>query len=161
MSRKRRFFALALSITALIIAGIGAGCSKNTPTSTTQSPSPKTSTPAPTSTDISLPSKIFQIGETSDTAQVQVSNGDRFALAIPSNATTGFQWSASTVPSFLTSEGSKYAGAPTPAMPGAGGTQYLIFKATGTGTETMALAYARPNSTEAPARTVRVEVIAT
>lgn len=161
MTRKRQNLALGLSAAALVIAGLGAGCSKTTTTTTTQSPSPKPSTPAPTSTDVSLPSKIFQIGETSDTAQVQVSNGDRFALAIPSNATTGFEWSADLVPTYLAAEGSKYAGAATPAMPGAGGTQYLIFKVTGSGAQTMVLSYARPNSTEAPSRTVRVEVIAT
>lgn len=161
MYSKRKRLALTFSVAALVISGLGAGCSKSTPTTTTQSPTPKPSTPAPTSTDISLPSKIFQIGETSDTAQVQVSNGDRFALAIPSNATTGFEWSVNTVPAYLTDEGSKYAGTATPAMPGSGGTQYLIYKVTGSGAQTMVLSYARPNSTDAPTRTVRVEVIAT
>lgn len=153
---------LGLVLLALVVAGVGllGACSKTPATTTTQSPAPKPSTPSPTSTDVTLPSKIFQIGETSQTAQVEVIAGDRFALALPANQTTGFQWSASSVPAFLTSEGSKYTTTATPAMPGSGGTQYLIFKATEAGSGAVSLVYQRPNSTEAPGRTVTVNVFA-
>lgn len=90
---------------------------------------------------------------------VQVKSGDDFFIALPSNATTGYSWKAHIADAkLITSEGNVYQN-PTSSAVGAGGQQLFIFHASGSGTTSIAFAYARPwEKNVAPAKSVSFTV---
>ncbi len=91
-----------------------------------------------------------------DAAQTQTVKADEdFFIALPSNRTTGFAWTASIADSKLVAyEGNVYQ-RPSHGMPGAGGQQLFIFHANRSGSTTIIFSYARPFDTNAaPARSL-------
>ncbi len=69
---------------------------------------------------------------------------DDFLIALASNPSTGYRWSATVSGSkAVTAKGSAYQSR-APGMPGAGGQQVFSFQAGHAGTATISLAYARP-----------------
>jgi inhibitor of cysteine peptidase len=80
-----------------------------------------------------------------DSAQpVSVAAGEDFFIALASNVTTGYSWTATVGDAtIVSSEGGVYQPPASPAM-GAGGQQILIFHAIRPGTTTIAIVYARP-----------------
>lgn len=84
---------------------------------------------------------VFIAGE----GTVTVAAGQTFLIALDSNPTTGYSWSA--LPGFdaavVTVVGSSYRG-PDRALPGAGGTQIVVLRALAPGTTKLRLGYARP-----------------
>lgn len=151
----RRTLAIAVF---LILLAVGGACEKKTTTTTTQASPSVAPSASPTITDTTLPKMILPIGETSTTAQVEVAVSQPFALALSANQSTGFQWNVTLTPDVLSALGSSYNPTATPVIPGSGGIQYLSFQGQRPGTGTIALAYQRPGSNEAAARTVSVSV---
>lgn len=91
-----------------------------------------------------------------DAGQPQsVKAGEDFFIALPSNVTTGFAWSASVGDEKLVAyEGNVYQRPPS-ARPGAGGQQLFIFHANRSGTTIVTFRYARPfESNSAPGKTL-------
>ena len=80
--------------------------------------------------------------------------GDTFSVALPSNATTGYSWTA-TVPEILEQEGEgAYTTPPTPPgqeqMVGAGGTMRWHFRAVRPGQGSLDFAYSRSWERDTP-----------
>jgi inhibitor of cysteine peptidase len=80
--------------------------------------------------------EVFGTGD-----DITVAQGERFVIALTSNPSTGYSWSAESNPNarFLRSEQ-----VPGPNRPGAPGTQRLTFLATTPGSSTLVLEYVRP-----------------
>ena len=94
---------------------------------------------------LAAPPKVAPAVVTAGDSTVTVSPGQTFLIALDSNPTTGYSWSA--LPGFDTAviavDGSSYRG-PGQAPPGAGGTQILVLRALAPGTTKLRLGYARP-----------------
>lgn len=91
-----------------------------------------------------------------DAAQTQTVKPDEdFFIALPSNVTTGYAWTATVAdPKLVAYEGNVYQ-RPSHAMPGAGGQQFFIFHANRSGSTTIVFNYARSFDTSAaPARSL-------
>ena len=91
-----------------------------------------------------------------DAAQPQtIKAGEEIFIALPSNRTTGYAWSATVNDEKLISyEGNVYQRSSS-STPGAGGQQLFVFHANRSGTTTIAFIYARPFETNvAPAKTL-------
>ena len=68
----------------------------------------------------------------------QVKVGDDFFIALPSNASTGYAWTAKIADAGLVApEGNVYQG-PSSGRPGAGGQQLFVFHASRSGTTAIA-----------------------
>lgn len=94
-------------------------------------------------------------------APLQVVVGETVALALPTQAGTGYSWSLVTPPdpAVLESVGDTSVSAP-PIRPGAPQAQCFVFVALAPGDTSMQFAYARPFEPDAePARTQDVEVL--
>jgi predicted secreted protein len=76
-------------------------------------------------------------------APVNVSAGEEFFLAMPSNATTGYAWTQATADgNIIAYEGNVYE-EPFQSIPGAGGQQLFIYHANRSGSTVVTLTYAR------------------
>jgi len=77
---------------------------------------------------------------------VSVTAGQEFLIAIPSNPTTGYSWTAKSSSGVVTVWGSAYQGPAATAKPlmGAGGEQIFVCKANRPGTAQIMFSYARP-----------------
>ncbi|HUZ48407.1 MAG TPA: protease inhibitor I42 family protein [Candidatus Dormibacteraeota bacterium] len=95
--------------------------------------------------------------DASQTAMVAA--GDDFFIALPSNVTTGYSWTASGFDGkLLAYEGNVYQ-PPLGGLPGAGGQQIFVFHANRTGTTTVTFNYSRPfDSNAAPAKSATFTV---
>ena len=91
-----------------------------------------------------------------DAAQPQtVKAGEELFIALPSNASTGYSWSAAVNDTKLVSYEGNVFQRRSAAIPGAAGEQLFIFHANRSGTTTIAFNYARPFETNAaPAKTL-------
>lgn len=98
-------------------------------------------------------SPVFTDGDSAQPIVVKV--GEEFFIALPSNKTTGYAWTATIGDEKLTAyEGNVYQN-PSSGLIGAGGQQIFIFHANRTGTTTITFAYARSFETNtAPAKTL-------
>lgn len=76
--------------------------------------------------------------------------GSHFLIALDSNKTTGYSWTAAVKGAAVTSEGSAYRASDARAM-GAPGTQIFVFDAARKGTSTITLSYRRPWEHSTPA----------
>lgn len=75
---------------------------------------------------------------------ISVAAGEEFFVALDSNVTTGYSWTAAIGDGTVAStEGSVYQPPASQAM-GAGGQQIFIFRASRAGTTSIAFTYARP-----------------
>lgn len=85
---------------------------------------------------------------------IAVAVGNDFLIALPSNPTTGFSWSARVSGSAVSSEGSAYQAHPSGGAMGAGGQQIFSLEAERAGSATVTFTYARPwEKGVAPAKT--------
>ena len=77
--------------------------------------------------------------------QVDVTTGSEIIVELASNPSTGFTWTEATVgdPALVTQVETKYV-APEAGTVGAAGRQVWTFKASGTGSTTVKMAYSRP-----------------
>lgn len=90
--------------------------------------------------------------------EINASIGDRFAIALESNPTTGFKWnvgdlSGATIlkeEGFIPSQGE---------LVGAGGTEYFIYEAVAVGEDAIMLSYARPWESVQPLETKIFNVV--
>jgi len=83
---------------------------------------------------------------------ISVAKGHAFLVALPSNPTTGYSWTASVSNASVENEGSAYQAHPAAAgMMGSGGQQIFEFEANAAGTATIAFSYARPFEKGKPA----------
>ena len=92
---------------------------------------------------------------------VTVRKGRAFALALPSNPTTGYLWqpAESVDDSVIKFVGNEYRG-DYPGLIGAGGREIWTFKAVGIGETTIGLKYVRPwEKNTAPARSVLFKIV--
>ncbi len=96
---------------------------------------------------------------------VSVKVGQDFLIALPSNASTGYSWSAKTSGPAFVVEGYAYqltAAADEKRMVGGGGQQLFILEATKVGAGTVVFLYARPwEKGVKPARTVTFTITVT
>ena len=89
---------------------------------------------------------------------VSVKAGQEFLIALPSNPTTGYSWTAKSSNGNVTVYGAAYQ-APAKAMPGAGGQQIFVSAANKVGSATITFSYARPwEKGKKPARTMTFSV---
>jgi inhibitor of cysteine peptidase len=94
---------------------------------------------------------------------VRLAAGQRLVVEAKGNASTGFAWSATKVPDFLSQVGEpSYVQDPSDTpMPGRGGRYLLTFVATKAGEGVIELAYARPWEKEKPPiQTATLKVVA-
>lgn len=92
---------------------------------------------------------------------VSVKAGQEFLIAIPSNPTTGYSWTAKSSSGVVTVWGSAYQGPAATAKPmvGAGGQQIFVCEANKAGTAQITFSYARPwQKGMKPARTMTFAV---
>jgi predicted secreted protein len=92
--------------------------------------------------------------------QIQARAGQRFAVKLDSNRTTGFSWSITQAPdaAVVRPLSDDYI-PPAVARPGAGGQQCFTFAAVGAGRTAIQLSYFRPfEANVPPARTATVDV---
>ena len=91
-----------------------------------------------------------------DASQAQTVKADEdFFIALPSNVTTGYAWTATVSdPKLIAYEGNVYE-RPSHVKPGGGGQQFFIFHANRSGSTTIVFNYARSFYTSAaPARSL-------
>ena len=79
-----------------------------------------------------------------DEAGVDVDIGDRFSIELPSNATTGYAWEATTVDGPVVREVDHRYLAPDTAVVGAGGYERFTYEARANGATTLTFDYRRP-----------------
>lgn len=96
----------------------------------------------------SLDATVYTVGNASTPLTEHV--GTRFLIALDSNKTTGYSWTAAVQGSAVTSEGSAYQQSDGHAM-GAPGRQIFVFDAMRKGTSTITLSYRRPWEHSTPA----------
>jgi predicted secreted protein len=90
---------------------------------------------------------------------INVHDGDEFVVALASNPTTGYMWTAQHNPN-VTFVSSHQTTAST--LPGAPGTQELTFRADHTGSSTLELVYSRSfEPDQPPAKTAKFPVTVT
>jgi len=83
---------------------------------------------------------------------ISVAKGHDFLVALPSNPTTGYSWTASVSSAVVENEGSAYQTHPAAAgMMGSGGQQIFSFDGSAKGTATITFSYARPFEKGKPA----------
>jgi len=83
---------------------------------------------------------------------ISVAKGHDFLVALPSNPTTGYSWTASVSSAVVENEGSAYQAHPAAAgMMGSGGQQIFSFDGSAKGTATITFSYARPFEKGKPA----------
>jgi inhibitor of cysteine peptidase len=101
------------------------------------------------------------ISEQDNGKSVQVNVGQTVVVRLPSNPTTGYQWSAQGNPAPLALVKSDYATDPQVAgRAGAGGMQTLQFAAKSSGKVELTLGYSRPWEKDVPsAKTFKVTVV--
>jgi len=76
---------------------------------------------------------------------ISVTKDTDVLIALPSNPTTGYSWTARVSGAAVSNGGSAYQAHPAAAgMTGAGGQQIFEFEAEGAGTATVTFTYARP-----------------
>ena len=82
---------------------------------------------------------------TDPSAAISVAKGHDFLIALESNPTTGYSWTASVSNANVEDEGSAYqANKVAPHVVGAGGQQIFSFEGSAAGTTTITFSYARP-----------------
>jgi len=82
---------------------------------------------------------------TDPATSISVVNGHDFLVALASNPTTGYSWTANVSNANVENEGSAYQAHPVAAhMVGAGGQQIFAFEASAKGAATITFSYARP-----------------
>ncbi|MFC1982064.1 protease inhibitor I42 family protein [Chloroflexota bacterium] len=69
--------------------------------------------------------------------------GGDFVIALDSNRTTGYEWEADYDENLLSQVETEYTAEKCPGLVGAGGTQYLFFKAINKGNTEITLTYKR------------------
>lgn len=85
--------------------------------------------------------------------------GDRLAVDVAENPSTGYAWQTVTLPSILVAAGSKYTANPASAgLVGGGGRRVITFRAKKRGTGTLRLRYRRPTDPQPLDRTFTVRV---
>ena len=101
------------------------------------------------------------IAEQDSGKTIELVVGQKLAVQLPSNPTTGYQWIVLGDPAPLKRIGSDYAASPQAAgRMGAGGTQTLRFSASGSGKAELNLGYHRPWEKDvAPAKTFSVTIV--
>lgn len=96
---------------------------------------------------------------------VAVKVGQDFIIALPSNASTGYSWSAKTTGSPVVVEGYAYqltASSGEKRMVGGGGQQLFVLEATKVGMGTVTFSYGRPwQKGVKPARTITFTITVT
>lgn len=111
---------------------------------------------------IALVTFTAQRADTADrTPSFDVVTGERFAVTLPSNRTTGYQWQLGRPPDEAVVKllGVEYR-APDRTVPGMGGSETWTFEAVGTGAATIRLNYVRPwERSAAPGRSSVFEVV--
>jgi len=97
--------------------------------------------------------------------EITVAVGEVFDVELPSNRTTGYNWSEQSTGEVVVEQVGKPVYVPNPApfgMVGVGGKEIWRFRATKAGRQTLRLDYARPwESGVTPVRTVSFNVVVT
>lgn len=84
-------------------------------------------------------------------SRIFLTQGDRIAVRLPSNPSTGYSWAiAANAPSVLQSGGDATYEPPAKPMPGAGGFQTFEFRVAGGGATSLELVYRKPSEKDAP-----------
>jgi predicted secreted protein len=148
----KKVAALFAGILVLVLAL--AACPAPTPAT----PKPTTS-PTPTATTKPSPTIVGTF--TDETKPVNVKVGEQFAIALESNPSTGFGWTAKTDSRYLVQVSKDFSSGSATPMPGAGGTDRFIFITVQPGTVDLTFTYARSFDppTTAPASTKVFKVI--
>ncbi len=144
--------AALLSILAVALAGCASA----------GSPLPGLATPSGASS--STPGTL-RLDASANGTTVTVAPGTPIALDLASNPTTGYSWTVTTTPdrtrvSLASPVEGTYAATPVASgVVGSGGTQSWSLHATGAGTTSIALAYARPWESTPPVETFSVTFV--
>jgi len=145
---------LPAALAAVLLVACGGGDDATTSTtratrastSTSASASSSTSAPAETGTTACEGCPVYDQADTTISAAV----GDRFVIALESNPSTGFEWTAtSSDPAVVELEGDEYV-APDTKLLGAPGVARFLFSAVTAGTATLQLRYARSFAPDDP-----------
>lgn len=91
------------------------------------------------------------LGEKDAGSVVEVGEGQRFTVRLPSNATTGFRWVVAELGPVTQVGESVYDAPQDPGVVGAGGTETFTFKNGASGSGELRLEYRRPWEKGAPA----------
>jgi inhibitor of cysteine peptidase len=105
--------------------------------------------------------QVVTLGPADSARQLSVRPGTEIRIVLPSNATTGYEWSVTTAPdgSVLVAAGNNGAYvAPDSDLMGAAGTQTFTYTAGTSGTTSLLLSYARPFGDEGAAETFSLAV---
>ena len=113
------------------------------------------------STAVAATPSPITVSEQDSGKTIELAVGQKILVQLPSNPTTGYQWSVLGKPAPLVFVKSDYAANPQAAgRMGAGGTQILRFAAKSEGKVELKLGYARPSEKDmAPAKTFAVTVV--
>ena len=103
----------------------------------------------------SAPVGMQGASSSSDGSTIETAVGDDFGITLASNASTGFSWKVEFEKEVITLVNNEYV-PPAVQMPGAGGKQIFIFRASKKGTQTLTFTYARPWEKDVPPAETRV-----
>lgn len=92
----------------------------------------------------------YVIGAAQDGTEVALQMGESLAVTLEGNPTTGYTWSVAAVDPTILRRLGEPEFMPTSDALGAGGMQTVRFAATGVGTTTLKLIYARPFEPDTP-----------
>lgn len=106
-------------------------------------------------------STALRLDAGADGTTVHVPSGSTMSIALESNPTTGYDWyRTGALPSQLATESDDFKPGGAAGVVGAGGTRTIGYRAIGSGTATIHLAYVRPWETGvAPAKTFTLTVV--
>lgn len=145
MSRATRLLCLPL-FAALVLVGCSSDSSSSDSTTTAGGSTTTNVTPVPADLTFTEPG-----------VPIQVEKGDRFAIQLTAQPSTGYTWTlaAALDGNVLTADGTSYSaggngGSSTTSLVGTKGTESLYFVATGTGTAKIDLKYSQPWDTTSP-----------
>lgn len=103
---------------------------------------------------------LLTITDKNNGQTIKIAVGQSFQVRLPSNPTTGYQWTAGAIHGGpLIQTGPAAFQPPTSGLLGAGGTQVFTYRGATTGTAHLSFAYARSWEHTAPIRHVAVTVI--
>ena len=133
-----------LAVTA-VAAGLvlATACSSSSETTTTSTSAAGGTTSTARSSGTSVPGTTVPGAITDPSVPIEATVGEEFTITVASNPTTGYTWTVTGEPAdsiaVPVGEPTSTAG----SMPGEGGTETFTFKASGPGTTTITLTYAR------------------
>lgn len=139
-----RTVAIGTAAAGLLLASACSSSDSTTTSSTTAGGGSTSSTASSAGSSVpTTPGTTASATVTDPSKPIEATVGEEVTIVVDSNPTTGYEWTVTGEPDAVIAEPVGSTPASGGPRPGQGGTQTFTFKATGAGTTTITLTYAR------------------